>query len=328
MAWVRMEDTAADDPAVHAAGRGGDDRQVNEALGWLARCAAWSGAHLTDGFVPEAIARQYAFSPENYTRLFTAVRRAKQITKARAHPVHGPGLQIVRGEDAVFHIRTREEVEIDRARRGTTRLQDAKTDVRLRDGDQCRYCKGWVDFKLRKGKHRGTYDHPDPADRDTFVVSCGHCNSRKGQRTPQQAGMELHPPPAPDDRHFTPETHDKLAALGLLPPRPGSQPDTAPTRAATPAGAATGSAQSAPPRPAHHADSGTTGSSPKATSPPTRRSTSDLRPTTDALPRQPPPGRDGTGSGRDGPGGQSRASPRGRRGGRRGGRREPAPDPP
>lgn len=322
MAWLRVEDTAHSHPAVLAAGRGGDERQVNEALGWLSRCGSWAAEHLTDGFVPEDLARQYAGSPENYTRLFTAARRAKQIVKARAHPVYGTGWQIQAGEDAVLHIRTREEVELDRARRGTTRLQDARNQVRLRDGDQCRYCAAWVDFRIKKGKHRGTYDHPDPADRDTFVVCCGDCNSRKGKRTPVEADMPLLPAPDPADRHFTPDTQDKFAALGLLPPRPGTQPEHAPSRTGTPADAAANGAPSAPPRPAPQAASGTTGSSPRTTD---LGSASGSRSSTNALPRQPLPGRDGIGSGRDGPGSPARASPPRKRS-RRGGRRTRAPD--
>lgn len=318
MAWLRVEDTAHSHPAVLAAGRGADDpaQQVNEVLGWLTRCGSWAAEHLTDGFVPDDLARQYA-GPQHFPRYLAAARRAKHLAKARAHPDLGPGWQLARGEDAVLHIRTREEVELDRARRGTTRLQDAKNDVRLRDGDQCRYCRAWVDFKLRKGRHRGTYDHPDPADRDTFVVCCGDCNSRKAKRTPEQAGMPLLPPPDPAARHFTPDTQDKFAALGLLPPRPGTQPDHAPGRPGTQPDHAPATGASAPPRPAHQAASGTTGSSSRTSDP---ASASDPRSSTNALPRQHPPGRDGTGTGRDGPGSPARASPprkRSPRGGRR-----------
>lgn len=323
MPWVRMEDTTHSHPAVRALGRGADDpeRQINEALGWLARCASYSAEHTTDGFVPDDLVRQWA-GRQHADRLLAAARRAKQIAKARAHAELGPGWQLASGEDAIFHIRTREEVELDRARRGTTRQQDAKNTVRLRDGDQCRYCQTWVDFRLRKGKHRGTYDHPDPADRDTFVVCCGDCNGRKAKRTPEQAGMTLHPAPAPEDRHFTPDTHDKLAALGLLPPRPGTQPDPAPPRTGPPADdAATGSAPSAPPRPAHQAASAMTTEQPDGDETPVCvRTGSEPDLSTDALPRQPHPGRDGTGPGRVGTGTPARASPAARRS-RRGGRR-------
>lgn len=324
MAWLRVEDTAHSHPAVLAAGRSSDDpvQQVNEVLGWLVRCGSWAAEHLTDGFVPDDLARQYA-SPQHFTRYLAAARRAKQLSKARAHPELGPGWQLASGENAVLHIRSREEVELDRARRGTTRLQDAKNTVRLRDGDQCRYCRAWVDFKLRKGKHRGTYDHPDPADRDTFVVCCGDCNGRKAKRTPEQAGMRLLDPPAPDERHFSPDTHDKLAALGLLPRRPGTQPDPAPPRTGQPADAAATGALSAPPRPPHQAASATTTEQPEAGAPVCVRTGSGPDPSASGLPRQPSPGRDGIGSGRDGPGSPARASPRRR--GRRGGRRARAP---
>jgi 5-methylcytosine-specific restriction endonuclease McrA len=60
-----------------------------------------------------------------------------------------------------------------------------------RDASMCMYCGKEV------GRHSLTRDHVMPLSkggRDTWenvVSACFHCNSRKGGRTPQQAGMPL-----------------------------------------------------------------------------------------------------------------------------------------
>lgn len=69
--------------------------------------------------------------------------------------------------------------------------------VRARDGDFCRYCGKRVNWNNRKGADGGTYDHVDPDGDNTIdniVVSCRSCNSRKSDRTPEEAHMELLPP--------------------------------------------------------------------------------------------------------------------------------------
>lgn len=72
--------------------------------------------------------------------------------------------------------------------------------VRQRDGDTCRYCGKTVNWRDRKSPTGGTYDHVDPDGPNTVenvVVACRGCNSRKGRRTPEEAGMILLPPRTP-----------------------------------------------------------------------------------------------------------------------------------
>lgn len=63
----------------------------------------------------------------------------------------------------------------------------SKRGVYLRDRGKCGYC----------GKRGHTIDHILPQSRggaDTWVntvLACGRCNSRKGSRTPSEAGMRL-----------------------------------------------------------------------------------------------------------------------------------------
>lgn len=70
--------------------------------------------------------------------------------------------------------------------------------LRARDKDQCRYCRVLVKWSDRKGRHGGTYDHIDPRGPNSvenLVVACRSCNSSKKDRTPEEAGMILLPPP-------------------------------------------------------------------------------------------------------------------------------------
>lgn len=70
--------------------------------------------------------------------------------------------------------------------------RDAYAEVYCRDGHACRYCGSGDDL---------TVDHVVPrcrggSDRlENLVVACRSCNSRKGGRTPAQAGMALLPAP-------------------------------------------------------------------------------------------------------------------------------------
>lgn len=64
----------------------------------------------------------------------------------------------------------------------------------------CRYCGKTVKRKDTRSRDedRATLDHVDPTSSKgprNLVVACKGCNSRKGRRTPQQAGMVLRPAP-------------------------------------------------------------------------------------------------------------------------------------
>jgi hypothetical protein len=74
--------------------------------------------------------------------------------------------------------------------------------IKERDRNLCRYCGIRVDWNIKvltkKVTHGGSYDHVDPDDPinslENVVVACRSCNSRKGHRTPHQAGMTLYKP--------------------------------------------------------------------------------------------------------------------------------------
>lgn len=69
--------------------------------------------------------------------------------------------------------------------------------VRARDGDYCRYCGKKVNWTDKRGVDGGTYDHVDPDgdnSMENVVVACRSCNSKKQNRTPEEARMILLPP--------------------------------------------------------------------------------------------------------------------------------------
>ncbi len=177
--WFRVDDNLAFHPKVIRAG--------NPAMGLWVRAGSWAGQQLTDGFVPDDVARAIGKPAE--------IRRLRDV-----------GLWVPTEGGYDFHEfaernPTRDEVEQKRqyGRRSADlhRDKDLREAVRKRDVDRCRYCGVAVDFRARRGPLRGTYDHIDPAGPNTLdnlVVACGPCNSSKRDRTPEQAGMPLLPP--------------------------------------------------------------------------------------------------------------------------------------
>ena len=74
--------------------------------------------------------------------------------------------------------------------------------IRERDGSNCRYCAdsvewyGGDDMNFLRNRKMAVYEHIDPHGPNSevnVVIACKSCNSRKGSRTPEQAGMVLVP---------------------------------------------------------------------------------------------------------------------------------------
>lgn len=73
-----------------------------------------------------------------------------------------------------------------------------RTAVKLRDGEQCRYCRIQVKPTDRRGPAGAVLDLVDPTGPlsvGNLVVCCRGCQTMKGRRTPAAAGMELSPEP-------------------------------------------------------------------------------------------------------------------------------------
>lgn len=180
MPWFRVDDTFAFHPKVLNAG--------NSSAGLWVRAGSWASQQMTDGYVPSEVARTFGTSGET-----------KRLLDA--------GLWVSAGGGFQFHEwsptnPTRAEVLADRAsnarRQALSRDTVLRDEIRDRDKDRCRYCGQLVDWKDRRGRAGGTYDHIDPVGPNTaenLVVACRACNSSKGHRTPEQSRMRLIPPP-------------------------------------------------------------------------------------------------------------------------------------
>ncbi|MDG3012477.1 hypothetical protein G4X40_20260 [Rhodococcus sp. D2-41] len=265
---MRWGDTSANHPIVltvleHEAC---DDRLVNEVHGFITRCAAQAGAHLTDYVVTRGTAVLCA-GPSRVDVLLTVATAAGYLTEVT---VDGrTAYKLVDDDPEFLHLRLRAEVEWERQRRTDNSNPALIVPVRLRDGDGCRWCGKVVNWAAKTGARSGTYDHlvpGSPATVDTYVVACRGCNSsRKDGSHPRAAGELL---PVPVRPYFSPYSCDWLEANAwrktngcTVPPRPrkvitpgnpapghepgattaGQRPDTQSRNARTHHGASTGS---------------------------------------------------------------------------------------
>jgi len=189
MTWWKADDKLHLHPKVVAAG--------NEAFGLWVRAANWSGAHNTDGFVPDAV---WAMFAPNWRRL------TKTLLASNAGRTHG----LIEPADGGYLIHdfltdnpSRTKVLSEKARKAELRNSDVLAAVKKRDGNHCRYCGCEVNWRDRRGAGGGTYDHVEPGlavGVDNLVVACRSCNATKAGRTPEQAGMVLRPIPNLDRR--------------------------------------------------------------------------------------------------------------------------------
>jgi hypothetical protein len=177
--WVRLDDGMSDHPKIAALS--------NAALGAMVRALCYCARNLTDGFVPFKVLGRYS----------TAKERADLVTSGVLDEVAG-GYQI---HDYLDYQPSKAEVlaerEQARLRMELGRDPELRAFLRQRDGDRCRYCGCGVRWTDRRGPGGATYDHVDPeggSGPENLVIACRGCNSRKGRRTPAQAGMVLHAP--------------------------------------------------------------------------------------------------------------------------------------
>jgi 5-methylcytosine-specific restriction endonuclease McrA len=90
-------------------------------------------------------------------------------------------------------------LRFDQLPRQSVRLN--RKNVFARDGNRCQYCG--QDFPASQL----SFDHVTPRSRggktdwENVVTCCLDCNSKKGDRTPQEAGMELHQRPHRPTHH-------------------------------------------------------------------------------------------------------------------------------
>ena len=168
-----------------------------EAFGFLALGATMSAAHLTDYRVE--FGSWVAAAGGNAVRakeLLAILERAELIER-----VDDGGHQAwtIIEDDDFIHLRSKAEVEIDRQRKRDMRNTDVTIAVRVRDGDQCRYCGKTVSWTDRKSARSATYDHidgvGDDIDTDGLVVCCRSCNTNLRGRSGDVKRRMLMPVP-------------------------------------------------------------------------------------------------------------------------------------
>lgn len=184
MPWARLGDNSATYPKLMqiAGYRGADERAVNEVRGWLLACATQSASHMTDYVVDAGTAQLFGGG-----RTKVLVKWCVQAGLLTPTKVGGATAWTIINDPEFIHIRTREEVEWDRQRNRDVADTALIVPVRLRDGDNCRYCGVLVQWRGRKSNRSAEYDHRVPgqaATVETLVVACRRCNGAR-QANPQ-----------------------------------------------------------------------------------------------------------------------------------------------
>jgi 5-methylcytosine-specific restriction endonuclease McrA len=204
MAWLRVSDNYATDPVLMNVCRTRGDK--TKVLGWIVELMLYSASHLTDGYIPELIFRDIVRSPKWREALTSPagggtalVHKPGDKCACMVNPVAWPDT----AADYYLHHYlmwnpSREENDVARAKAAELRDRELLAIVRKRDLGRCRYCAVAVVWADRRSSLGGVYDHVDPAiaaGAANLVVACRGCNSRKGHRTPDAAGMTLLPVP-------------------------------------------------------------------------------------------------------------------------------------
>lgn len=211
MGWVRIDDSFYDHPAMV-------DLDLAH-WGLWAWSLAFSNRNLTDGRISLAAVKRMDPDGELTQALIDA---------GRWHLLPDAAIEI---NDYLDYQRSSEQIrEHNQANAHRAALRNDKElvrSIRARDGNRCRYCGRRVDWTDRKSAKGGTYDHVIPRGPNTaenVVVACRGCNSRKGARTPEQAGMPLlEPGTAIDDRQISGRKRPDITGIE---PQPQPQPDT------------------------------------------------------------------------------------------------------
>ncbi len=184
VAWARFDDNYTDHPKVVQAG------PMAELLDM--RAIIYCARYETDGFISARaltrIGQQIAKPAARAARLVEVGRWTK-----------GEGGWWVNDYLAYNPSKAQKttEREASRTRQEVYRTRGFADQVKARDGDVCRYCGDGVNWKDRRGSHGAVFEHVHPVTQggettiDNIVIACRGCNTKKGGRTPEQAGMTL-----------------------------------------------------------------------------------------------------------------------------------------
>lgn len=233
MPWTKIDDQFYDHPKVIAAGPLGVALFVCS----LSYCAR----HLTDGFITATQAKRLIDVGD-------PLEVAAQLVAVGLWERRDGGYQV---HDYLDYNPSAVQVKAQREK--YVRKQQLYDDpfltrrVKARDGNGCRYCGTEVKWHDRKSANGGTYDHVDPEGPNSeanLVVACRGCNSKKGRRTPEEAGMPLLPlneesSSEPDNNQNNNQNNSTIPIPDPIPdpmPEPASEEplSTAPAQAPAP----------------------------------------------------------------------------------------------
>jgi len=228
MVWDRVHDGAAEMPEILGMAR--TQREADYLFGVHMALHIYCAKHLTNGFLPEVKVRQHLRG-----RKLDAFVASGLLHRA------GHACECMKGQPwrpgAAFYVHyylqwnpTKEEVDVERAKRAELKDRDLLAAIRDRDKDMCRYCGCQTKWSDRRSAGALVFDHVDPAQAcgaRNLVVACKSCNSRKGARTPEAAGMLLRPEPDTDPGWSAPG--DGQAPVAESFNVPGADVDQAPT---------------------------------------------------------------------------------------------------
>lgn len=185
MPWARVDDGFHGHPKVR--------RTSLAALGLWVRALSYVAHYETDGAIDEDTMLSLSSSRRGVRKLMDELLETGLLDRA-----DDGGLRI---HDYLDYNPSREEVsarrQSDVRRQALLRDPMLRAAIRERDAGRCRYCDRIVNWKDRRSPLGGSYDHVDPHGPNTMenlVVACRGCNSAKGSRTPDEAGMPLLPP--------------------------------------------------------------------------------------------------------------------------------------
>lgn len=198
MSWAKLDDCADQMPALLALAR--TQREADLLLGIHTALLIYCAKHLTDGFLPALTVRQHLRGQvlgkftSGPTPLLHTPDHECECLEGRAWPSN-------MGYALHSYLKwnpTRDEYDLKVAKAAELKDRELLAAVRGRDRDMCRYCGEKTVYADRRGGRGLVFDHVDPALANgaaNLVTACRSCNSRKGNRTPEAAGMNLLPEP-------------------------------------------------------------------------------------------------------------------------------------
>lgn len=197
MSWVKASDKAgAFPPLMQVIGLPDvDERTRLELTGFVFLMFLESGKFDLDYRLPLGTAYRCADSMQQAKRLLGYCKTlgiCRDVTEGKV-----PMIALVEDPD-FLNLQSKEDKERHNRQRNDTRDPRLEVPVRLRDGDNCRWCNVRVNWVGPKNPRRGTLDHLQPGEPgtvETLVVSCMGCNSARRDDPKWDETYELYKEP-------------------------------------------------------------------------------------------------------------------------------------